>query len=251
MNVFSYLRVSGKSQIDGDGPERQQKAIEAFCKAHGLTVAGVFFEKGVSGTVEAMNRPRFAAMLEAVEINSPKPVVAIVVERMDRLARDLIVSELLLMECRKAGLAVYSADGNGLENLAGDDADPMRVFVRQVMAAAAQLDKSMLVKKLAVAKARKKALTGRCGGSWPYGEHPASGAHERRVIEAMKAYRNQGLSLDDVTKQLNLGDLRTRSGGKWHKFSVARILQRTNASVVKKRATDSPKGGLMTPTNGA
>jgi DNA invertase Pin-like site-specific DNA recombinase len=240
MNVFSYLRVSGKSQVDGDGPERQQKAIEAFCKAHGLTVAGVFFEKGVSGTVEAMNRPQFASMLEAVETTrakfggtpDPQPVVAIVVERMDRLARDLIVSELLLMECRKAGLAVYSADGNGLENLAGDDADPMRVFVRQVMAAAAQLDKSMLVKKLAVAKARKKALTGRCGGSWPYGEHPVSGAHERRIIEAMKAYRNQGLSLEAVTKQLNLGDLRTRSGGKWHKFSVARILH---------RATGSPK----------
>jgi DNA invertase Pin-like site-specific DNA recombinase len=241
MKVFSYLRVSGKSQVDGDGPERQQKAIEAFCKAHGLTVAGVFFEKGVSGTVEAMNRPQFAAMLECADMASPEKVVAIVVERMDRLARDLIVSELLLMECRKAGLAVYSADGNGLENLAGDDADPMRVFVRQVMAAAAQLDKSMLVKKLAVAKARKKALTGRCGGSWPYGEHPVNGPKERMVIQAMKAYRDQGLSLEAVTTQLNLGGLPTRSGSKWHKFSVARILQRTSASVVKNRATDSPK----------
>ena len=55
MNVISYIRVSGKSQIDGDGPDRQRLAVSAFCEAHGLSHLREFFDEGVSGT--EMDRP--------------------------------------------------------------------------------------------------------------------------------------------------------------------------------------------------
>jgi len=48
--TYGYLRVSGKSQVDGDGPIRQEQAINDYAAAHGIEVAGIFREEGISGT---------------------------------------------------------------------------------------------------------------------------------------------------------------------------------------------------------
>ena len=46
MDAFAYLRVSGKSQIDGDGFARQEQAIRRYATAHGITITRVFREEG-------------------------------------------------------------------------------------------------------------------------------------------------------------------------------------------------------------
>src|SRR5216684_107322 len=102
MKVFSYTRVSGRGQVEGDGQVRQLAASKHFCKIHNLDWRGDFFEAGVSGTVEGLDRPEFVAMLDYIAARklppNPEIIEAIVVERMDRLARDLMVSEMLLKE---------------------------------------------------------------------------------------------------------------------------------------------------------
>jgi len=45
-----------------------------------------FLKKGISGTVEGLDRPAFSDLIEHVENNQSNQFV-IVVERMDRLAR--------------------------------------------------------------------------------------------------------------------------------------------------------------------
>lgn len=162
MHVMSYLRVSGKSQIDGDGPERQRDSINAFCTTHNLTLTAEFFEAGVSGTVDGLDRPKFAEMMESIldQRQNGNPVDGIIIERMDRLARDLMVSEVLLAECRKRKIQVFSADQGALIDMASDGVDPTRVLIRQIMGALAQWEKSTLVNKLRAARIR----TGRLGG---------------------------------------------------------------------------------------
>ena len=51
-----------------------------------------------------------------------------------------------------------------------DTSDPSRIMMRQVAGSFAQNEKARLVHKLAAAPARKKALTGRCGGRKPLAE---------------------------------------------------------------------------------
>jgi len=51
-----------------------------------------------------------------------------IVERADRLARDLIVGELILNQLRELGVKVIAAD-SGTELAAGDD-DPTRTLIR-------------------------------------------------------------------------------------------------------------------------
>ena len=47
--AFGYLRVSGKSQVDGDGFPRQKAAIQKWAKANGFHIVQWFVEEGVSG----------------------------------------------------------------------------------------------------------------------------------------------------------------------------------------------------------
>jgi DNA invertase Pin-like site-specific DNA recombinase len=49
MNAFSYLRVSDKSQIEGDGFPRQRAAITKQAKTMGIEIVREYVEQGVTG----------------------------------------------------------------------------------------------------------------------------------------------------------------------------------------------------------
>jgi len=217
LRVFTYIRVSGKGQLSGDGPERQRDSISAFCAAHNLDPRHEFFERAVSGTIDATDRPAFAGMLEHIDSGDEK-VAAIVVERMDRLARDLMVSEVLLAECRKRGIKVFSADQGLLVDMAGEkNADPTRVLIRQILGALSQWEKSMLVIKLRLARERIRRKKGKCEGVRKYGEKPG----EQDVINLIHGFRStldiwhQPMEYKLIAKYLNESGFRNRSGGLW------------------------------------
>jgi DNA invertase Pin-like site-specific DNA recombinase len=218
MNVFGYTRVSGKGQVDGDGPERQLDAIGNFCMTYGLPAPlKVFSELAVSGTVEAMDRPQFAAMVEAI---ADAGGGCIVVERMDRLARDLRISEFLLAECRKRCIPVYSADQGALIDIASSDIDPTRTLLRQILGALAEWEKSVLVMKLRKARDRKRAATGRCEGPKPFGLTP----FEAKIKEDMALAKANGASYQEVADWLNSCKHVTKAGKPWNRAAVYQVL---------------------------
>jgi DNA invertase Pin-like site-specific DNA recombinase len=229
VNVVSYLRVSGKSQVAGDGPERQRDTIVKFVVEHNLTQFDEFFERGVSGTIDAVDRPVFAEMLAVIDERAEgsktdaacQKIDAIVVERLDRLARDLMVSELLLAECRKRNIKVFAADQGQLIDMAENGGDPTRVLIRQIMGALAQWEKTMLVQKLAKARARIKAKTGRCGGRLPYGIGP----NEKPVLEWIKLTWQPGQTLQNVADSLNSAGFRMRNGKQWKRQDAHNLLK--------------------------
>ncbi len=212
MMAFAYLRVSGKDQVKGDGFTRQLQAIKAYAKANGITIAKVCREEGVSGTVETMDRPAYREMLQALHSIGVK---AIMVEKLDRLARDLMVQEAAISDLHRHGFELISVAEPDLMAK-----DPTRNLMRQLMGAVAQYDKGMIVMKLAGARARKRAATGRCEGRKAYGFYPGESA----VKERMEALRKEGLGFDRIAAKLNEEALQTRTGSKWHGVVVNRIL---------------------------
>lgn len=224
MRLFSYLRVSSKGQVGGEGPDRQRDTIKAWAGSGNRTLVGEFFEAGVSGTVEGMDRPEFAAMVEAIvcrRING-ETIDGIVVERMDRLARDLMVQEVLLKQCRKNKIAVFSADRGDTVDQASDDGDPARVLIRQVMGAVSQFDKSQTVLKLRKAREAIAARTGRpCGGGIPYG----SNAQEKVVLQTLRVFVQPDHTLRQVADLLNREGLKTRRGFSWTEQSAQKVMR--------------------------
>lgn len=90
--AVSYLRVSAKGQVEGDGFDRQREAVARYAKVAGLELVDEYRDEGVSGTKDLESRPGLAALLDRVE----NGVKVVIVERADRLARHLMVSEVII-----------------------------------------------------------------------------------------------------------------------------------------------------------
>lgn len=219
---FAYLRVSGKGQISGDGFPRQIAAIERYAKAHHIEVVQEFRDGGVSGATEGFDRSGLSDLMVAVKSNGTRIVL---IERADRLARDLLVGEVILAEFRKAGVEVIAAD-SGVDLTVGDG-DPTRVLIRQVLGAVAQFEKSAVVQKLRAARNRKRRDTGRCEGAKPFGELDGEAATLDRMMALYRKPRTgPRRSLQDIADALNTDGLRSRSGKPWSRGSVNKIVQR-------------------------
>jgi DNA invertase Pin-like site-specific DNA recombinase len=224
MKVFSYIRVSTAKQEDGDGPVRQHDAVVNFCNTHRLFLMQEYSE-AISGTIDGLDRPQFAAMVERIERsreNDAEPVVGFVVESMNRLARTLMVSEYILLVCKEKGIKVFTCENGTLQDAAEDSGDPSRVLVRQIMGAVAEFMKSELVKKMAGARERVRKETGRCEGRKPYGYRPG----EQTVLNLMESLVALGWKPARIAQALNNDGHKNRSGGAWTKANVWSILSK-------------------------
>lgn len=215
--AYAYLRVSGKGQLEGDGFTRQLAAIKKHAAAHGIKISRVFREEGVSGTRDLENRPALQELLVALHSNGTKLVL---VERLDRLARDLMIQESILADMKRHGFEIVSV---AEPDLCSDD--PSRTLMRQMLGAFAQYERAIIVQKLRGARQRSRAKTGRCEGRKPFGARPG----ETEIIERMKQLRAAGTAVDKIAATLNSEGLKARGGGQWYATSVYRILKTADA----------------------
>lgn len=205
IQVYGYIRVSGAAQAEKDGPVRQQAALEEFCRAHGLGGMAIYSDLGVSGTIEGLDRPGFVRMIDDAKHSG---VSCVVIERLDRLARDLIVSEFMMRELRSRGIRLYATD-QGLNDMATADVDPSRKLIRQIFSAMAEYEKSALVIKLRSSRERMRRETGRCEGRKPYGNNRS----ELITLELIKNLRDSGISWGGIAALLKQNGTKKRNGG--------------------------------------
>ena len=213
--AFGYLRVSGRSQIDGDGFPRQESALRTYAKTHDIKIEKVFFEKGISGTKELIDRPAFVAMMEALHSNGVKLVL---VESLGRLARDLMVQESIIHDLQRNGFEIVSVAEPDLCS-----GDPSRTCMRQIMGAFHQYEKQMIVVKLRAARQRTKLRRGSCEGQKAYGSYPGETDTLRRIHEL----RASGMTVTDIAKTMNAEGRKTRNDGMWLQPTVSKILNRS------------------------
>jgi DNA invertase Pin-like site-specific DNA recombinase len=220
-DVFAYLRVSGKSQVRGDGFRRQFIAIRQYCAQHQLRIVRIFKERGICGETELEDRPALSDLFDALEQNGVKTVVF---EKLDRLARDLMVQETIVADMQKSGYTLLSSCEPDLCSK-----DPSRVLVRQIFGAIAQYEKAMIVLKLRGARQRKKARGERGEGRHAYGEKPG----EEQGLQRMRALEAQGASVRGIAAALNAEGVPSRMKGLWSPGTVARILARDQPQTEK------------------
>ena len=216
--ALAYLRVSGMGQVDGDGFTRQSEAINRYAAAHDLSVIDVFREEGVSGAKDLEQRPALQDLLVAIDSGEARVVL---IEKLDRLARDLMVQETILGDLRKRGITIVSVTE---PDLCSDD--PSRKLMRQVFGAIAEYDKAMTVLKLRGARQRMRAKTGRCEGAKAFG---SSDAH-RPTVDRILSLRSTGMAVDKIAERLNAEGLPSKTGGRWYGSSVRNVLHREKAA---------------------
>ena len=219
MNVFAYYRVSSWEQEDKSGLPRQQEVVAKFARASDMTIVRAFSEVQ-SGGVDFEDRTMLAAMLDEAKAAG---VDAIIVERVDRLARDLMAQEIFITRALERGIKVFAAD-SGQEMTNADD--PTRVMLRQVMGALAQWEKAVIVKKLQDGRRRTAERTGKpCGGPARYGFHPDPHKRQlqRDVLFAIQKYRKCGCTYGEIAKLLTQHGVLPPTGKIWHRSTVYKI----------------------------
>ncbi len=216
--AVGYVRVSGKGQVNGTGHDRQGEIINAYAAQNDMAVVKVYRET-YTGT-EA-DRPAFATMLHDLLSNGCRTIV---VESLDRFARDLSVQLQLTALLASRGLTLVNAS-TGQDVTAAMRADPMMRAMVQIQGVFAELDKRLTVAKLAKARQLKRRRSGACEGRKRFGARPG----EAETLARMRELHDGTRTAYAVAQALNTEGLPSRTGKPWTTTAVRRILGRAKA----------------------
>lgn len=220
MKAFGYVRVSSQGQVDGDGFRRQEEEILAYCKANKIELVDVYREEGVSGTTDETERPAFQEMISAILKNG---VRTIIVEGLDRLAREYRIQETLLVYLAAKGITLINAR-TGENVTEAISADPMKKALIQIQGVFAELEKNLLVKKLRVARKAKAEETGKCEGRKSYQE--AAPELVARIKTLYRKPRNgKRKTLQQIAELLNAEGSFTLDGKPWTRQNLHRVIK--------------------------
>jgi DNA invertase Pin-like site-specific DNA recombinase len=226
VKLAAYVRVSSESQVDGLGLDIQRDGIRRWAKSNGHRIAATFTDAGISGTKDAADRP---GLTEALASIRDREAAGLVAYRLDRVARSLTVQEAVLAQVWKMGAEAFAVDVGMI--LRDDPDDPMRTFVRQVMGAAAQLDRSLVVTRMRAGRRLKAERGGYACGAPPLGWRPDGGElvaidDEAATLERIRELHQDGASLRQIASVLTAEGHRTKRGGRWHPETLRQVVAR-------------------------
>ena len=221
IDSVAYMRCSGASQISGDTWERQIESIQSCCESKGLQITHEYREEAIPGKLGEEDRPAFQEMVADLLANGCR---IIVIESMDRFARQYDIQQRLAEYLASKGLTLISAN-TGEDITAALMGDPMRRALVQMQGVFAELDKNMLVAKLKKARERIRNTGLKCDGRKSYGEKPG----EEEILQRMRNLRDMipPVRYQELADIMNSSGVPTRMGKKWKASTIQKILTRT------------------------
>lgn len=237
MRVLIYTRTS-KNGGDEESIEAQHKRCSAWAEGHGHEVVGHYPDDAVSGKLPLSQRPGLGAAVLALEAGEAD---GLVVHRLDRLARVLTTQEAILAHLwgMRPTVAIFE-EASGGEVLRDDPEDPYRTAMRQMAGVFAELERAMVVARLAGGRRRKRER-GEFAGGRPlhprYGYRVEGGRYvpvedEQATIRRMLELRDDHkLSYRDVCTALTSEGFKPPASDRWTASTVERITKRERPQV--------------------
>jgi DNA invertase Pin-like site-specific DNA recombinase len=234
--LLGYARVSTAEQAadDRSSLETQEKIIRGYAMAKGFNQfdTAIYTDPGVSASIPLRNRPDGKRLLE--DAKKGDTIIASKLDRMFRSASDALNMVEIFKE-KGIDLVLFDL---GSEPVNGSG---ISQFFFTIIAAVAQLERTMIRERMTSGKKAKKAKGGHIGGKTPYGFRVVGSGREAR-LEAVKEEQN----VIDVVKELlvdrpylpvsytarhldELG-LKSRSGKPFFKMQVSRIMEHVKQS---------------------
>jgi DNA invertase Pin-like site-specific DNA recombinase len=218
MRLVGYLRVSSDGQVDGFGLTLQREQIAAWAKRHGHDIVQ-WCEDAITGTADAVDREGLSCAFGALADGDAD---GLVVARLDRLARALTTQEALLAAIWRDGASIYTADSGEVQR--DDPDDPMRTAMRQMAGVFAQLDRALIVKRLADGRRAKTAAGGHGSGRYPYGDSKAGPVpSEQATLAVIHDLRRTGQTWRAVADHLNTQGIEPQTASSWSEAGVRKV----------------------------
>ena len=221
MQTVAYIRVSTEAQAsEGVSLEAQEAKIRAYCQLHDMELVRVFIDAGVSGK-RASNRP---ALQEALNCVFRGGAQALVVYKLDRLARNTVDALTIAEQLDKAGVSLHSLT----ERL--DTGSAMGRFFFTLVASLAEMERGIISERTAAAHAYKRAK-GEATGHAPFGFRLAGDSAslvedevEQGALATIRELAECGYTQRGLVAELNRRGIRAKKGGTWNRSSLRSVL---------------------------
>jgi site-specific DNA recombinase len=228
--AIGYVRNSTSNQQKGGTIIYQQRAIYSFGTSNNILVKSMFSDEAVSGTVELSKRKGVLELIGFLETH--REIKILIIYSLDRIARDLWIQEQFILLMKKYNIQILS-----LREPDFFGSDPTRTFIRQMLGATSQYEKTLITSRT-IAGRINKARSGKfSGGRIPYGFSITQETENQKksdliinenqsknikLIFEMKAKK---MSYRSIANYLNTQSVNSPSGGqKWFAASVRFIL---------------------------
>jgi putative DNA-invertase from lambdoid prophage Rac len=192
MAIYGYCRVSTVRQAtEGESLEVQQRQIEGYALMHGLALAGVLVEEGVSGSIPVEDRPVGGVLFAKLEHGD-----IVIAAKLDRLFRSALDALKVVESLKKRGVKLHLLDLGG--DIAGNGLS--KLFLT-IAAAFAEAERDRIRERIGQVKADQKARGRYLGGKVPFGFRRGDGGEliphedEQEAIREIVALRAQGKPL--------------------------------------------------------
>jgi site-specific DNA recombinase len=217
-----YIRVSTEEQSrEGISLDMQRAKIQAYASLNDLELTEIVEDAGLSGK-SIKGRPGMQRVLDMV---TSKAVGAVIVYKLDRLARNTIEALEMAQTMDKAGVALHSIS----EKL--DTQSALGRFFFTLTASLAEMERNLISERTAAALAQKRAQGQKTGGAVPYGYRaddqgrliPHAG--EQKAIRRIQELRADGYSYANIAAALEREGIKTRRGTAFQPTQIVRILK--------------------------
>ncbi len=182
----------------------QLRAIEQHCEHHGLTLAHVYEDDGVSAKT-LKGRP---GLTDALEVLASGEASALVVAKLDRLARSVHDFAGLVRVAEREGWGIVALD------LGVDMTTPTGGLLANVTASVAEWERRIISLRTSEALAQRKAAGVQLGR--PRSLDPV-------VADRIRSRRAKGETLRAIADGLNIDAVSTPSGREWSPALVRKV----------------------------
>ena len=175
------------------------------------------------------DRPVLNQVITDIRANG---VDTVIIEEMSRLGRDTAVTLRLQILFARHGINLISSD-SGQNITEAVQSDPMAKAIIQMQSVFAELDKSLLVKKLRKAREQKRAEKGKCEGRKGYRDSGRGQELLATIRKLRRKPRGDGkrrLTYVQVAEKMNEMGHTTLTARKFSSAIIRRLLQRAKAA---------------------
>lgn len=225
-----YCRVSTADQYrEGVSLDAQRDRIESYCTAHGITLAGIFTDPGVSGGTPLADRPEGTKLMDAITRRQVNAVVAL---KLDRLFRSTVDCLETVQRWDRAKVSLLLIDFNGTQL---DTRSAMGRMMLTMASAFAEMERSLIGERTSAALQHLKRQGVRLGGvpfgfratepGGPLEPEPSELATVREILR-LRAQNGPQAGYRAIARHLTASGVPTRHGGAWKPETIRKIVDR-------------------------
>ena len=235
LRAVAYLRVSTSGQAErGMGLQTQRDRVREHAAAKGYQLVSIVQEAASGGVQNGEefsyeHRPVLLSLIGRAEAGDYD---VLLVAKLDRLSRDFPTLAVLERRLQRFGVEVVSASE---EN--GDG--PLAEFVRGQLALVAQLERAMILERVAAGRAKRKAQGRHVQGTAPYGYRSAPAANGGRtlvpvtegspspidVVRRIFAAAKAGSTPGRIATDLNTDAIPGPTGKRWNRQTIRNVIE--------------------------